>query len=148
MPCGSSRPKRRSAVRRARRSITPRWSSGSIGWELLPDLEQLGVTKRGYHYWNLEHELLARLSFDALLPEDTRYPFNLHLGQADLAAVVLRHLLLNPGAEVRWRARAVAVIQDDAGATVTVQTPAGEHIRARWVIAADGGHSGIAARSI
>jgi 2-polyprenyl-6-methoxyphenol hydroxylase-like FAD-dependent oxidoreductase len=111
---------------------------------LLPDLKQIGVTKRGYHYWNIEHQLLGQLSFDALRPEDTHYPFNLHLGQADLAAVVLRHLLRVPGAQVRWRARAVAVTQDEAGATVTVQTPEGEHgIRARWVVAADGGHSGM-----
>ena len=45
---------------------------------------------------------------------------------------------------MRWQARAVAVSQDDAGATVTVQTPAGERsIRAPWVVAADGGHSGM-----
>ena len=38
----------------------------------------------------------------------------------------------------------MAVSQDDAGATVTVQTPAGERsIRAPWVVAADGGHSGM-----
>jgi 2-polyprenyl-6-methoxyphenol hydroxylase-like FAD-dependent oxidoreductase len=111
---------------------------------LLADLKQIGVTKRAYHYWNIEHEPLGYLSFDALRPEDTRYPFNLHLGQADLAAVVLRHLLRVPGVEVDWRARAVAVTQTDAGATVTVQTPEGEHgIRARWVVAADGGHSGM-----
>ncbi len=111
---------------------------------LLPDLQQIGVTKRAYHYWSIEHELLGTLSFDALRAEDTQYPFNLHLGQADLAGVVLRHLLRVPGAEVRWRWRATAVVQDDSGATVTVQTPAGEQgIRARWVIAADGGHSGM-----
>ena len=111
---------------------------------LLPDLKQIGVTKRAYHYWSIQHELLGHISFDALRPEDTRYPFNLHLGQADLAAVVLRHLLRVPGVEVRWRARAVAVTQDDAGATLTVQTAEGEHgIRARWVVAADGGHSGM-----
>jgi 2-polyprenyl-6-methoxyphenol hydroxylase-like FAD-dependent oxidoreductase len=111
---------------------------------LLPDLKQIGVTKRAYHYWNIEHELLGHLSFDALRPEDTRYPFNLHLGQADLAAVVLHHLLRVPGVEVRWRARVVAVTQDDAGTTLTVQTAEGEHgIRARWVVAADGGHSGM-----
>jgi 2-polyprenyl-6-methoxyphenol hydroxylase-like FAD-dependent oxidoreductase len=111
---------------------------------LLPDLKQIGVTKRAYHYWNIAHELLGHLSFDALRPEDTDYPYNLHLGQADLAAVVLRHLLRVPGVEVRWRARAVAVIQDDAGATLTVQTADGDHgIRARWVVAADGGHSGM-----
>ena len=23
---------------------------------LLPDLKQIGVTKRAYHYWNIEHE--------------------------------------------------------------------------------------------
>jgi 2-polyprenyl-6-methoxyphenol hydroxylase-like FAD-dependent oxidoreductase len=114
------------------------------GLGLLPDLKQIGVTKCAYHYWNIEHVLLGHLSFDARLPEDTDYPFNLHLGQADLAVVVLRHLLRVPGAEVRWRTRAVAVTQDDGGATVTVQTSAGEHdIRARWVVAADGGHSGM-----
>jgi len=75
---------------------------------LLEDLKQIGVTKRAYHYWNLEHELLGTFSFDALRPEDTAYPFNLHLGQADLAGIVLRHLLRVPGVEVRWRARAVA----------------------------------------
>ena len=111
---------------------------------LLEDLKQIGVTKRAYHYWNLEHELLGTFSFDALRPEDTAYPFNLHLGQADLAGIVLRHLLRVPGVEVRWRARAVAASQDDAGVTVTVDCADGERaIRARWVVAADGGHSGM-----
>ena len=111
---------------------------------LLSDLKQLGVTKRAYHYWNIEHELLGTFSFDALRPDDTQYPFNLHLGQADLAAVVLRHLLQVPGVKVRWRVRAMAVTQDEGGATVTVQAPEGEqHLRARWVVAADGGHSGM-----
>ena len=76
--------------------------------DLLTDLKQIGVTKRAYHYWSVEHELLGYVSFDALHPEDTQYPFNLHLGQADLAAVVLRHLLRCPepkcaGRRVRWR---------------------------------------------
>jgi 2-polyprenyl-6-methoxyphenol hydroxylase-like FAD-dependent oxidoreductase len=57
---------------------------------------------------------------------------------------VLRHLLRVPGVEVRWRERAVAVRQDDAGATLTVQTAEGQYdIRARWVVAADGGHGGM-----
>jgi YD repeat-containing protein len=112
--------------------------------DLLADLQRIGVTKRAYHYWNIGHELLGHMSFDALHAEDTDYPFNLHLGQAELAEVVLRHLLRVAGAEVRWQTRAVAVSQDEAGVTVTVQTPEGEQdIHARWVIAADGGHSGI-----
>jgi 2-polyprenyl-6-methoxyphenol hydroxylase-like FAD-dependent oxidoreductase len=111
---------------------------------LLADLKQIGVTKRAYHYWNIAHQLLGHMSFDALRPGDTGYPFNLHLGQAELAEVVLRHLLLVPGADVRWQERAVAVSQHEAGVTVTVQTPQGERaIRARWVVAADGGHSGM-----
>ncbi|MGH9642867.1 MAG: FAD-dependent oxidoreductase, partial [Terriglobales bacterium] len=39
---------------------------------LLPDLKQIGVIKRAYHYWNIEHELLGHISFDVLLPEDTQ----------------------------------------------------------------------------
>ena len=112
---------------------------------LLDDLKQVGVLKQAYHYWNIEHELLGHFTFDTLHPQDTAYPFNLHLGQPMLAAITLKHLLRVPGAEVRWNTRVVDVKQDDTGATATVQTPNGEQqqIRARWLIGADGAHSGV-----
>jgi len=111
---------------------------------LLDDLKKVGVLKRAYHYWNIGHELLGHFTFDVLHPGDTAYPFNLHLGQPTLAAVILEHLLRVPGAEVRWNTRTVGVKQHDDGATVTVESPEGERqIRARWIVGADGAHSGV-----
>lgn len=114
------------------------------GLGLLEDLKQIGVLKQAYHYWTIDHTLLGHLTFDVLRPEDTAYPFNLHLGQPALAAIILRHLLRVPGVEVRWRTRLVGVEQDDAGITATVETTEGqEQMRATWLIGADGAHSGV-----
>ena len=63
---------------------------------LLDDLKEVGVLKQAYHYWTRDHTLLGHFSFDVLRPEDTAYPFNLHLGQPTLAAIILRHLLRCP----------------------------------------------------
>jgi 2-polyprenyl-6-methoxyphenol hydroxylase-like FAD-dependent oxidoreductase len=111
---------------------------------LLDDLKQVGVLKQAYHYWNIQHQLLGHFTFGVLRPEDTAYPFNLHLGQPTLAAIILRHLLRVPGAEVRWNTRVSEVKQDKDGATVTVSAPEGQQqIRARWLIGADGARSGV-----
>jgi 2-polyprenyl-6-methoxyphenol hydroxylase-like FAD-dependent oxidoreductase len=111
---------------------------------LLPDLKAVGFTKHAYHYWNREHQLLGHLDMALLRPEDTRYPYNLHLGQPALAAIILKHLLLVPGTEVRWRHKVVAVAQTDDDVTVTLQTQEGERkLRSRWLIGADGTHSGV-----
>jgi 4-nitrocatechol/4-nitrophenol 4-monooxygenase len=111
---------------------------------VLDDLKEIGVLKQAYHYWNIGHELLGHFSFDALRPEDTAFPFNLHLGQPALAAVILRHLLRMPGAEVRWNTRVARVTQTDHRVTATVETREGEQeLRAPWLVGADGGHSGV-----
>ncbi|HEY1283207.1 MAG TPA: FAD-dependent monooxygenase, partial [Steroidobacteraceae bacterium] len=111
---------------------------------LLEDLKQIGVLKQAYHYWTIDHTLLGHFTFDVLRPEDTAYPFNLHLGQPALAATILRHLLRVPGVEVRWRTRLTAISQDDDGVTATLDTPDGEErVRAKWLIGADGTHSGV-----
>ena len=112
---------------------------------LLEDLKAVGVVKQTYHYWNIQHELLGHLSFKTLHPEDTAYPYNLHLGQPALAAIVLRHLLRVPGAEVRWNTRVIDVRQNDDVVVATVAMPGGDRkeIRARWLIGADGAHSGV-----
>jgi 2-polyprenyl-6-methoxyphenol hydroxylase-like FAD-dependent oxidoreductase len=111
---------------------------------LLEDLKEIGVLKRGYHWWTRDHTLLGHITFDVLKPEDTAYPFNLHLGQPALAAIILKHLLRVPGADVRWRHRVAGVAQDDDGVTVTIDTPEGERqIRSNWLIGADGAHSGV-----
>jgi 2-polyprenyl-6-methoxyphenol hydroxylase-like FAD-dependent oxidoreductase len=111
---------------------------------LLDDLKQIGVLKQAYHYWTIDHTLLGHFTFDVLHREDTAYPFNLHLGQPALAAVILRHLLRVPGVDVRWRTRLTAISQDDDGVTATLETPNGEEqLRAKWLVGADGTHSGV-----
>jgi 2-polyprenyl-6-methoxyphenol hydroxylase-like FAD-dependent oxidoreductase len=111
---------------------------------LLEDLKEIGVLKQAYHYWDIEHTLLGHLTFDVLRPGDTTHPFNLHLGQPALAAVILRHLLRVPGTEVRWNTRLTSVAQTDDSVTATVETAEGERqIRARWLVGADGAHSGV-----
>ena len=112
--------------------------------ELLDDLREIGVLKQAYHYWDIQHTLLGHFSFEVLRPEDTPCPFNLHLGQPALAAVVLKHLLRVPGAEVRWNTKLVGLQQSDDSVTATVETKEGQQqIRARWLVGADGGHSGV-----
>jgi 2-polyprenyl-6-methoxyphenol hydroxylase-like FAD-dependent oxidoreductase len=111
---------------------------------LLGDLKEIGVLKQAYHYWDIRHTLLGHFSFEVLRPEDTAYPFNLHLGQPALAAVILRHLLRVPGAEVRWNTRLIGVEQADDAVIATVETAEGrKQIQARWLIGADGAHSGV-----
>jgi 2-polyprenyl-6-methoxyphenol hydroxylase-like FAD-dependent oxidoreductase len=112
---------------------------------LLDDLKRVGVLKQAYHYWNIRHELLGHFTFAVLRPEDTAYPFNLHLGQPTLAAIILRHLLRVPGAEVRWNTRVIGVEQSEDSVTATIETSNGEQfpIRARWLVGADGAHSGV-----
>jgi 2-polyprenyl-6-methoxyphenol hydroxylase-like FAD-dependent oxidoreductase len=111
---------------------------------LLDDLKEVGVLKQAYHYWTRDHTLLGHITFAVLKPQDTAYPYNLHLGQPTLAAVILKHLLRVPGAEVRWRHKVVGITQDDDGVTVALETPEGPRsVRANWVIGADGTHSGV-----
>ncbi len=111
---------------------------------LLDDLKEIGVLKQAYHWWLRDHTPVGHITFDVLEPEDTAYPFNLHLGQPALAAIILRHLLRVPGVEVRWRHRVSGVTQDDDGVTVTLDAPDGEQqVRAAWLIGADGAHSGV-----
>ena len=111
---------------------------------LLPDLREIGVIKRAYHYWNIDHVLLGHLHMSVLRPEDTSYPYNLHLGQPALAAIILRHLLRVPGVEVRWRHKVTGVAPSEDSVMLTVETPDGaKPLRADWVVGADGAHSGV-----
>ena len=80
-----------------------------------------------------------------LTPEDTAYPYNLHLAQHELAGIILRHFEDMPGAEVRWNTRVSGVEQDAKGVTVTVDTDQrhADALRCDWLIGADGGRSGV-----
>ncbi|GAA4926409.1 FAD-dependent oxidoreductase [Streptomonospora halophila] len=72
----------------------------------------------------------------------TPYPDALWIGQFDVEHA-LRHRLAELGTSVEFGREAVGLDQDGDGATVTLAAPDGERtVRARFVVAADGGRSG------
>ncbi|MET8554750.1 FAD-dependent monooxygenase [Streptomyces sp. NPDC004959] len=73
----------------------------------------------------------------------TPYPDPVWVGQFDVEAA-LRHRLASLGGAVEYGARATGAEQDADGVTVAVSTPGGEQlVRARYVVAADGGKSSM-----
>lgn len=112
---------------------------------LLDEMKEVGLVKDDYQYRTIDGGILASWDFSSLEPGDAKFPFNVHLGQHELALLVLRRLEALPGAEVRWGQRVVDVTQDDEGAEVTVENQAGDRsrLRARWVVGADGAHSAV-----
>ena len=53
-------------------------------------LDDVGVLKQHYHFWTMDHRLLCHLDFKVLRPEDTDYPFNLHLEDETKPAAVAK----------------------------------------------------------
>ncbi|MFY4722132.1 FAD-dependent oxidoreductase [Streptomyces sp. LaBMicrA B280] len=81
--------------------------------------------------------LRARSSFQ------TPYPDPLWIGQFDVEHA-LRERLRQLGGSVEHRAEAVGLVQDRDGVTTTLRTPDGaRRLRARYVVAADGGKSTV-----
>ncbi len=111
---------------------------------LLDELKVAGILKQDYQFRSVKGDILAAQHMSVLTPQDTPYPFNLHMPQHELASAILRNFLLLPGAEIRWNARVTDLAQDGSGVTVTVEQD-GEKcdIRCRYVIGADGGRSTV-----
>ena len=113
---------------------------------LFEDLRAVGVLKQDYQWRTIDGAILAAIDMSILEPGDTPFPYNLHLGQNTLAAIILKHLLRVPGVEVLWNHRVVGVAQDGAGVDVTVETEDGPtHLRGAWLVGADGAGSGVRA---
>jgi 2-polyprenyl-6-methoxyphenol hydroxylase-like FAD-dependent oxidoreductase len=133
------------AIVNSPRAMVYHWSvlEGIERLGLLEEARQIGFTKQDYcHavfrtgeriYWSLEP-----------LVDVTPHPYNLHLGQNDLAAIACRQLLTHPGAEVRFATRIADLSQDADGVTVALDGPDGrEDMRVDWVIGADGAASTV-----
>jgi 2-polyprenyl-6-methoxyphenol hydroxylase-like FAD-dependent oxidoreductase len=111
---------------------------------VLDDMKAVGIVKQDYQFRTLDGRVLAAPHMSVLTPDDTAYPYNLHLAQHDLAAIVLRHLLRTGLAEVRWNSRFLALEQDADGIEASIETPSGEQtLRTGWLIGADGGRSAV-----
>ena len=119
---------------------------------LLPDLDELGILddmkSRGHidrdgfnmNLVALDEVLSAPNSvLDGLMPT----PFNVHLGQGEVCAIVLEHLGRLSNVEVKWGHALTGLEQDDSGVTLTFQKKDGSASPGRfgWVIGADGGRS-------
>jgi 3-(3-hydroxy-phenyl)propionate hydroxylase/6-hydroxy-3-succinoylpyridine 3-monooxygenase len=123
-------------------------------WAVLEGLDRLGVyeqaaargfLKQDYEYRAHRTGERVRFGLDSLEGLVAR-PYNLHLGQGALVQLALDELAAYPSARVLWQHAVRAVAQDDAGVTVTVDTPSGaEILRAAWVIGADGASSAVRA---
>jgi 2-polyprenyl-6-methoxyphenol hydroxylase-like FAD-dependent oxidoreductase len=106
---------------------------------ILREAEEQGFRKQDYSYFVFETG--EWIPFDlTVLEGDTDYPYNVHLGQHELAAIALRHLERLPGANVIFDAPLTALTQDATGVTATV---GGEELRADWLIGADGARSTV-----
>lgn len=111
---------------------------------LLDELKVAGILKQDYQFRTVTGEILAAPHMSVLTPQDTAYPFNLHMPQHELARAILRNFLAIPGAVVRWNTRVTGLAQDSDGVTLIVDA-GGEtqQIRCDWLVGADGGSSTV-----
>jgi 3-(3-hydroxy-phenyl)propionate hydroxylase len=85
-------------------------------------------------------------AFDVrMLDGEVRCPFVLQWEQHKLVQAALRKLQASPLAEIRFSARVVGLEQDSDHVDVTIQNAMGEaeHLRAKYLIGADGGRSAV-----
>ena len=112
--------------------------------DLLDELKVAGILKQDYQFRTVDGKILAAPSMSVLTPEDTPYPYNLHMPQHELARVILKNLLAIAGAEVRWNTRVTGLMQDAGGVTLTIDSSGtNDQIRCDWLIGADGGSSTV-----
>lgn len=111
--------------------------------DLLDDLGRAGIFKQELEMRELDGTILARIDYRNIA-DLTAFPYNLHLGQDRLAAIVLQHLERLPNARVLWSHRLTGLAQDEAGVTVTAETPEGPaRLRGRYLVGADGARSAV-----
>jgi 3-(3-hydroxy-phenyl)propionate hydroxylase/6-hydroxy-3-succinoylpyridine 3-monooxygenase len=107
------------------------------------EVEKTGFPRQDYIYLVLKTGERIAFSLD-VLNGHAPFPYNLHLGQHQLAEIALRRLAAYPNATVRFDARLTSLSQDAEGVTLQVKARSGtEEMRAKWVIGADGGGSTV-----
>jgi 3-(3-hydroxy-phenyl)propionate hydroxylase/6-hydroxy-3-succinoylpyridine 3-monooxygenase len=107
---------------------------------ILEEAETIGFAKQDYSY--LVRSTGEWIHFDlGVLADHAKRPYNVHLGQHQLADIARRHLEKLPGCEVRFDTRVTGLEQDADG--VTLHTGSGDAIPAGWVVGADGAGSAI-----
>jgi 2-polyprenyl-6-methoxyphenol hydroxylase-like FAD-dependent oxidoreductase len=130
------------------RAIVYHWSTldGLERLGLLGDAVKAGFLKQDYAY---RVRRTGEVIEYGLQPLEGRvaHPYNLHLGQGDLAQLVLDDVESFGNVRILWGHEVVDATHDDSGVDVRVRTGSGETtLRADWLVAADG--AGSAVRSV
>jgi 3-(3-hydroxy-phenyl)propionate hydroxylase/6-hydroxy-3-succinoylpyridine 3-monooxygenase len=121
-------------------------------WSMLDGLERLGIREEAERigYTKDDYRWLHKASGEAfeydisVVGRVTPFPYNIQLGQHMLADIARRRLEAMGNAAIRWSTRFIGLAEDDAGVTVSVETPDGsEQLRARWLVGADGAGSDV-----
>jgi 3-(3-hydroxy-phenyl)propionate hydroxylase len=119
-------------------------------WSVLGEFARLGVLadcqQRGLEVPQFAYKVPGTgetLWFDlSVLEGETPYPFNLHVGQREMAEVLLRHLAVFPHARVEWGTTVLDLTQDDAGVNVSAGVGSGVRTYSGgWIVGADGARS-------
>jgi 2-polyprenyl-6-methoxyphenol hydroxylase-like FAD-dependent oxidoreductase len=111
---------------------------------LLDELKAAGILKQDYQFRTVDGEILAAPHMSVLTPQDTAFPFNLHMPQHELASAILHNFLSIPGAAVRWNTRVTGIAQDGGGVIVTIDAGGDtRELRCDWLVGADGGSSTV-----
>jgi 3-(3-hydroxy-phenyl)propionate hydroxylase len=112
--------------------------------------DRLGVGQRMVdkgESWNLGRVFFKNeqvYEFNLLPEEGHERPAFINLQQYYCEAYLLERLLQMPNAEVRWGNKVVALVAQDNGALLTVETPEGKYqVEANWVVACDGSRSTV-----
>lgn len=136
---------RGSSVVASPRAITHHWAAleGLAKLGLLDEAIELGFTKQDYSFLDFASGEWINYNLQPL-EGHTRFPFNLHLGQGQLAEIVLRRLASFPHVEVRWATALRDLSQDGNGVVLQLDGPDGAtELRADWVVGADGAGSTV-----
>ncbi len=105
------------------------------------DIIDYGLKAPTYHF--RERQSQEVIEFDLTeISDATRFPFRIQCEQHVMAKLLAKRLDEHPNASVLFNHRAISFEQDALGVTMAVEAPLNiEKIRARYVIAADGGNS-------
>ena len=118
-------------------------------WSMLDGLERLGIRAEAERIGFTKDDYLwlvkstgERIEYDiSVVGRVTPFPYNIQLGQHQLAKICQARLAGLNNAEVRFATSVHTVSQDGDGVTLTLET--GEELRAKWVVGADGAGSTV-----
>lgn len=125
------------------RAAVYHWSvlDGLERLSILTEAEEIGFRKQDYTYLVRRSGEQIVYSLD-VLEGMTRFPYNLHLGQHQLAEIARGHLEKAGNSHIRFSTSLVDLAQDGDGVTLGLEGPDGRRVvRAKWVIGADGAGS-------